>query len=149
MVMKRLRKTDYFYTNKQSNSREFYNIPLVGEVHIEAEPGSGGNYNLGELIKNIRSNAGQSITVRAVDNGLASEGILHGDFLTINLSAKIRNGDIIAVKLGSKIFIRKKFSHKKFIRLESTAGAISPLIIDPKTPDFEVLGKVATVIREL
>jgi len=133
-------------------SDEFYNIPLVddmGEVQVDGHFSGGGNYNLGELIKNFRRKGTPFITVRSVDNGLAPDGILRGDFLTVDLKARIRDGDIVAVKLGNRLYIRKKFNHKNLIRLETTEEAPSPLIVDPKTPGFEIIGKVSAVIREL
>ncbi|HID39859.1 MAG TPA: hypothetical protein EYP36_10145 [Calditrichaeota bacterium] len=133
-------------------SDEFYSIPLVedmGEVHVDGHFASSGNYNLGELIKNFRKKDTPFITVRSVDNGLAADGILRGDFLTVNLKARIQNGNIVAVKLGSRLFIRKKYSHKNLIRLETTGENTNPLIVDPKTPGFEIIGKVTAVIREL
>ncbi|HGY55661.1 MAG TPA: hypothetical protein ENK44_08175 [Caldithrix abyssi] len=133
-------------------SNEFYNIPLVedmGEVHVDGPFNSGGNYNLGELIKNFRKKDTPFITVRSVDNGLSADGILQGDFLTVDLKARVRDGDIVAVKLGSRLFIRKKFTQKNLVRLETSGENSQPVIIDPKTPGFEIIGKVSAVIREL
>ena len=129
--------------------KEFYNIPLLGEVHLENNLGSGGDYSLGELIKNFRKKDTQSVTLRALDNGLSDDGIFYGDFLTVDLNSKPRNGDISAVKLGNKIIIRRTLFSGRFVRLEAADSSSSPIIVDPKTPGFEILGKVHTVIREL
>lgn len=131
------------------NPDEFYNIPLLGEVHLDNDSGSGGDYSLGELIKNFRKTDTQSITLRALDNGLAGDGIFFGDFLTVDLNSKPKNGAIAAVKLGPKLVIRKTYFERGLIRLEATDPDSSPIIVDPKTPGFEILGKVRTVIREL
>jgi len=141
-----------FIKEEVFKSDEFYNIPLVddmGEVHVDAPFSGGGNYNLGELIKNFRKKDTPFITVRSVDNGLAADGILRGDYLTVDLKARIQDGDIVAVKLGSRLFIRKKYAQKNLIRLETSGENNSPLIVDPKTPGFEIIGKVSAVIREL
>lgn len=132
-----------------SETSEFYSIPLVGEVHLEDPFGTGGNYSLGELIKNFRNKDVHSVTLRAMDNGLAGEGIFYGDFLTVDLNSKPKNGAIAAVKLGHKIYIRKTYFERRFIRLETADPTSSPLIVDPKTPGFELIGRVHTVIREL
>ncbi len=142
-------KPIFFNEETTAETSEFYNIPLVGEVHLENEFGSGGNYSLGELIKNFRKKDLRSITLRAMDNGLAGDGIFYGDFLTVDLASKTANGNIAAVKLGHKIYIRKTFFEHNFIRLETTDPGSSPLIVDPKTPGFEIIGRVHTVIREL
>ncbi len=148
--MKNKPSNPIFYNEKTTvGTSEFYSIPLMGEVHIENEFGSGGNYSLGELIKNVRQKDLRSITLRTMDNGLAGDGIYFGDFLTVDLTSKPVNGGIAAIKLGSKIYIRKIFFEHNFIRLETTDPTNSPLIVDPQTPGFEIIGRVHTVIREL
>ena len=129
--------------------REFYDIPIMGEAHLESESGAGGNYSLGELIKNFRSRKTRSLTLRSLDDGLLEDGIFPGDFLTVDLAAKVKSGDIAAVKLGDKIYIRKTVFEKNFIRLEKGRSDNSPLIVDIKTPEFEIIGKISTVMREL
>jgi len=132
-----------------TGDREFYNIPLLGEVRLEDTSGSGGDYSLGELIKNFRKRDQYSITLRTLDSGLEEDGIFYGDYLTVDLGSKPRNGDITAVRIGEKVFIRKINFTASLIRLETTDPYNAPLIIDSKMSGFEIIGKVHTVIREL
>ncbi|MGD9897668.1 MAG: S24 family peptidase [Calditrichaceae bacterium] len=134
--------------NSDLNS-EFYNIPLLGEVRMENNFHTSGNYNIGEIISNFKKDDTRSITLKAIDNGLSNTGILSGDFLTVNLTPHLRNGDISVIKLGHRIYVRKIYFDKHLIRLETADASVSPLIVDPRTPDFELIGKVVTVIREL
>jgi len=129
--------------------KEFYNIPLFGEVKITDKNNPRGDYDIGEIITNSRNSASQSLNFRAADDALSRAGIFSGDFLVVHLDRPLKNGDIAVVQLGYKIYIRKIFFEKKRVRLETDSGTPSPLIIDPATPGFEILGKVVTVIREL
>lgn len=139
----------YLNEDLAPGTKDFYNIPLMGEVHFEDDLGSGGDYSLGELIYNYRQTSSQTATLRALDNGLTEAGILYGDYLTVDLARKPRNGEIGAVKIGDRIYIRKIFYDRQFVRLETADGNSAPLIVDPKIPGFEILGKISTVIREL
>lgn len=129
--------------------KEFYNIPLFGEVRIEHRKEFNGNYDLGEIITNSQKSNSKNLNLRAADDGLAGIGIYKNDFLTFSLDMQLRNGDIAVIRLGYKIYVRKIYFDKKRVRLESDSNTPSPLIIDIDTPGFEVLGKVTTVIREL
>ncbi len=136
-------------SSSKTLDKEFYNIPLFGEVRIEHDGHFQGDYDLGEIITNSRKNEQESLNVRAADNGLSGAGIFKNDFLTVQLNIGLSDGDIAVVKLGPKIYIRKIFFEKKHIRLETDSGTPSPFIIDRETPGFEIIGKVTTVIREL
>lgn len=132
--------------------KEFYNIPLFGEVRIDHTDDffqSNGNYDLGEIITNSRKQSRRTLNVRAADNGLTGAGIFKGDFLTVQLDRALIDGDIAVVRLGHKIYIRKIFFDKKHIRLETDESNPTPLIIERETPGFDIVGKVVTVIREL
>ena len=140
-------------TSDTTLDKEFYNIPLFGEVHIDQGDDlfrtHKKNYDLGEIITNSRKNARRNINVRAADDGLVHAGIFKGDFLTVHLNIALKDGDIACIRLGHKIYIRKIYFDKKRVRLETESGNPSPLIIDHETPGFEIVGKVVTVIREL
>jgi SOS-response transcriptional repressor LexA len=142
-------KNPHIISSSKSLDKEFYNIPLFGEVRIEPDGHFQGDYDLGEIITNSRKNEQESLNVRAADNGLSGAGIFKNDFLTVQLNIGLADGDIAVVKLGPKIYIRKIFFEKKHIRLETDSGTPSPFIIDRETPGFEIIGKVTTVIREL
>ncbi len=143
------KKIDLSQTLQVSNS-EFYQIPVIGEVHLhEDEWSEGSSFSLGKQIQNFRKQDRRTITVRALDDALFREGILKGDLLTVNLKKHPRDGDIAAVTFGDRLFIRKIFYQNKFIRLDTSEEAQAPLIIDARTPEFFILGKVTMVVREL
>ena len=133
--------------NKQDH--EFYNIPLMGQVRVETAFDSNGDYSIGELVNNIKKDDKRTISLKAMDDGLLAAGILNGDFLTVTMDTTLHNNDIAAVRLGPRIYIRKIFFERNLIRLETAAAKSSPLIVEVKTPGFEIIGKVTSVIREL
>lgn len=128
---------------------EFYNIPLLGEVRLVFSDESHKPLSIGEIINNFRQTDSRTITMRAMDDGLSKAGILNGDYLTIDLRDTPYDNDIVVVKIGYRIYVRKFFRERQLIRLETAASTPSPLIVDPRIPGFELIGKVVTIIREL
>lgn len=149
LSMKKNKNISSPFEDTPSANPNFYNIPLIGEVHVPADWGDAGDYSLGELIRNFRISQTRYITVQTADNALSANGIFKGDYLTIDLKQKVSGGEVCAVKLGDKIYIRKAFFKGNFIRLETADPTADPLIFDARTPGFEVVGKVVSVIREL
>ncbi len=136
--------------NFTSGDHEFYRIPVIGEVHItDNEWETSRKFSLGELIQNFKQEDRRTIIVRALDHALSGEGIFKGDMLTVNLKKRPKDGDIAAVKFGDKLFIRKIYFQKNLIRLDTSADQPAPVIIDERTPDVMILGKVTMVVREL
>ena len=107
-----------------------------------------GDYNLGDLVINYRKTHNDSVTLEVLDNAMEKAGILKGDFLTVNLTSRPDNGDIAVVKLGERFFIRKFFRQDRQIRLETATTIPSTLIIETKTPGFEIIGKVQSISRQ-
>lgn len=139
----------YFADQLPSLNNEFYDIPLIGEVHMHESASDDQPLNITDLVNNFRKNDKKTITLRAADDGLEKTGIYRGDLLTISLKTTPVNHDIAAIRLGERIYIRRLFFQDKFIRLETDEVNNSPYIIDPKVPGFEIVGKVVTVVREL
>ncbi len=141
-------REDRFRKRRYFEDREYYDIPLFGEVHLDSSQHDA-PYSIGEIIRNIKRKNDRTLTVRAMDDGLTEEGILNGDFLTVALQSKVTDGNVAAVQLGERLYIRKVYFERHRVRLEGYGSHPSTLVVDRKTPDFQVIGKVVTVIREL
>ena len=144
------------YTSKSKHSEDnkniknnFFNIPLIGLVQVKESKNNPANYDLSELINNFPDQNSNQITLQVLDNAMSKAGIIKGDFINIDKSKKVKDGDIIVIKLDKKIYIRKYFSERNLVRLETSEEYHSPLVIDPKTPGFTLIGKVTSITRQL
>ncbi len=129
--------------------REFYDIPLLGEVKIEHNILISGNYSLGDIINNFRLNNTQTFSIQVMDEGMESSGIYRGDYLTVLLRDKINSGEIAVVRLSDKIYVRRIYYANGYIRLETSAESRTPLIVESSTPGFEIIGKVISLVRAI
>ena len=129
--------------------REFYDIPLLGEVKIEHHDSPGGDYTIGDIINNFRLNNTETFSIQVMDEGMELSGIYRGDFLTVLLHDTVNNGEIAVVRLSDKIYVRRLFYVNGFIRLETSPDSRNPLIIESATPGFEIIGKVLSLIRAI
>ena len=143
------KRTNSNIKDLQPQNRDFFDIPLLGRVRPNDHSHVNRNYNLSDFIKNFRKSDLKSITLEVLDDAMQKAGILKGDFLTVKLNIKPKNGDLAVIKLGTKIFLRKLYRQNHFIRLETANEAVAPLVVDEKTPDFEIIGKVVSISRQL
>ena len=140
-------KSNPFERTQPLNS-DFFNVPVLGMVRAGYPDSAAGDYDLGDLVINYRKNHNDSVTLEVLDNAMEKAGILKGDFLTVNITSRPDNGDIAVVKLGERFFIRKFFRQDRQIRLETSTTTPSTLIIETKTPGFEIIGKVQSISRQ-
>jgi SOS-response transcriptional repressor LexA len=143
------KRTNSNIKDLQPQNRDFFDIPLLGRVRPNDKSHLKRDYNLSDLIKNFKKSDLKSITLEVLDDAMQKAGILKGDFLTVKLDLKPQNGDLAVVKLGTKIFLRKFYRQNHLIRLETANDSVVPLVVDEKTPGFEIIGKVISISRQL
>ena len=103
--MESVAKNRYMTSSSDNkDNHEFYNIPLMGQVRVETDFNTSGDYSIGELVNNIKNSDARTISLKAMDDGLSAAGILYGDFLTVTLDATLHNSDIAAVRLGCLLY---------------------------------------------
>jgi SOS-response transcriptional repressor LexA len=129
-------------------TRDFYDIPLLGILH-PAESDLSHQYQIGDLVRNFQSTGQEFVTLIVTDNAMQQAGILKGDYLTVHLKSTVQDGDIAVVRLGERFFVRQFFrQNSTLIRLETCDESPSVLVIETRTPDFEIIGKVYSLSRQ-
>jgi SOS-response transcriptional repressor LexA len=133
----------------EDKKNDFYQIPLIGLVQIKDNENNIKNYDLAELINNYPGKNNNRITLQVLDNAMIHAGIIQGDFVNIAINDKVKDGDIVVIALGVRIYIRRYYAEKYLIRLETEDKYHSPIVIDPKTPGLKLIGKVISITRQL
>jgi SOS-response transcriptional repressor LexA len=137
------------FERSQPVTQEFFDIPLLGQVRPGDPLSASGDYNLDALVSNFQHTDRHSVTLQVLDNAMQNSGIIKGDYLTVDLRIKPKNGDIAVVKLGERYFVRRFFRQNHRIRLETAGASPSSLVIEENTPGFLLFGKVLSIFREL
>jgi repressor LexA len=137
------------FERSQPVTQEFFDIPLLGQVRPGDPLSASGDYNLDALVSNFQHTDRHSVTLQVLDNAMQNSGIIKGDYLTVDLRIKPKNGDIAVVKLGERYFVRRFFRQNHRIRLETSGTSPSSLVIEENTPGFLLFGKVLSIFREL
>jgi len=136
------------FERTQPLTRDFCDIPLLGILHT-AESDSKQQYQIGDLISNFQTKGKEFVTLVVADNAMQQAGILKGDYLTVHLKSTVQDGDITVVRLGERFYVRRFFrQNSTLIRLETCDESPSVLVIETKTPDFEIIGKVYSLSRQ-
>jgi len=88
-------------------------------------------------------------TLQVTDNSMSGADIRAGDFVIVQNRKDYSNGTIVAVQLGEQQLVRRYFYRSGRIHLECDPPQKQLLILEKNTPDFQILGQVIQIIREI
>jgi SOS-response transcriptional repressor LexA len=128
---------------------QYFNIPLIGLLQPVKADSEQGDYPIADIIANRFTCENNQVTLQVTDNAMVNAGIIKDDYLTIEITPALKNGNIAAIKLGERFYIRRFFRQGTHIRLETADAYPSIQIIEAKTPGLFVIGKVVSITRKL
>jgi len=123
-------------------------VPLVGRI-------SAGLPVL--AVENIESNIGIDKTLfpgegifflKVVGDSMRDAGILNGDYVLAQQQKTAEKGEIVVAMIGSEATVKRFFPEKNRVRLEPANPEYGPIIVEKKTPDFFIAGKVIGLLRK-
>lgn len=80
------------------------------------------------------------------DDGMTGRGIQTGDLVLIDPSARAREGDAVATRIGDGYVVRSMSHRGAQLVLSPTGDGAAELVLGPND-DFSVLGVIAAVVR--
>lgn len=123
-------------------------VPLVGRI-------SAGLPVL--AVENIEGNIGIDKTLfpgdgifflKVVGDSMKDAGILNGDYVLAQQQKTAEKGEIVVAMIGNEATVKRFFPEKNRVRLEPANPEYGPIIVEKKTPDFFIAGKVIGLLRK-
>ena len=145
----RLKRKNEEPSNKavQSSGEEFFQLPraeyLVEEVqknHVQ---------QISDLVTNPSLQMTNCFTLQVKDNHMKGADIQEGDYVVAEKQATYPEGCVLAVRLGNRQLVRRYFRTGGRIQLQCDPPSRQIIIVEDHTPDFQILGQVVHVIREI
>jgi SOS-response transcriptional repressor LexA len=98
-----------------------------------------------EVDKKLVDNSGEIVAVRAVGDSMADAGIRRGEYILVQFTDTVKNGDRVAAIVGDMVVVKRFEKNDGVIVLwpESKDPKYKPIIL---TEDFKITGKVLCVI---
>ncbi len=142
---KKLTKTKQKSDSSKQKREEFFRLPRAESLLARRSEDAAGDIE--KIVVNNRLELSDRFTINVEDNRMAEAGIHKGDFVVVQQKKNYPDGDIVVVKLGERMFIRRYFHSINRVRLECNTPDRQSMILDENTPGFSILGSVIQVIR--
>jgi repressor LexA len=121
-------------------------IPVYAKI-AAGEPALLPEYRQGFLTMDRRFVPSDDVyALRIKGNSMEGRGIFEGDFVVVNPSARARDGEIVAARIGEDATVRTLTHRGAAIVLEPANAADREIIVGPQD-NFAVLGVVCGVFR--
>ncbi|MEA3297022.1 MAG: transcriptional repressor LexA [candidate division Zixibacteria bacterium] len=124
-------------------------IPLVGSVPAGLPI---------DAIENVESEIavdlsfmpkGDSFTLRVTGDSMKGAGILDGDLVLVRKQAVASKGDIVVAVINGEATVKRYFPKVNQILLQPENDAYQPIIVNKKSGDFRIAGKVTGLLRRM
>ena len=124
-------------------------IPLVGSVPAGLPI---------DAIENIESEIavdlsflpkGDCFTLRVTGDSMKDAGILDGDLVLVRKQAVATRGDIIVAVISGEATVKRYFPEDNQILLQPENDSYQPIMVDKKSGDFRIAGKVTGLLRRM
>lgn len=132
---------------KQVEREEFFQLPRAEDLLPELRQGSA--QQIGDLVTNLPYQMEGRFTMQASDDSMKGADIRRGDYMVIQRKNRYPEGSILVVQLGTKQLVRRYFPRGGRIHLQSDPPSKQIIIVERETPNFQILGQVIQIIREI
>ncbi len=129
--------------------REVGRVPLVGSVPAGLPIDAVENVE-GEIAVDLSFlPKGDSFTLTVTGDSMKDAGILDRDLVLVKKQAVARRGDIVVAVVGGEATVKRYFPEGKRIRLQPENEAFEPIIVDKRSGEFRIAGKVVGLLRRM
>jgi len=124
-------------------------IPIVGRI-AAGEPILAVENLAGSLSTTSFYGATEKTFALQVEGeSMTGAGILPGDYVIVQAGKRVRSGDIAAVRMGDEATVKRLNIEKNRVRLKAENPRYKDIVVDRKSPDFAIIGRVLGVMRRL
>lgn len=127
----------------------FITRPILGEVAagnpLTIYPGSIDSIELPSIARMPKD----SFLLRVKGDSLIDANIFNGDIVIVNPNIEPRNGQVVASVLDDAAVVKKFFRTNEAIELHSENKQYEPIIVNPNSDRFKLVGVVVGIYRSM
>jgi repressor LexA len=92
---------------------------------------------------------GDIFSLQVVGDSMKDSGIFDGDYVLAKMQPTAERGDVVVAVIGEEATVKKYIPEKNRIRLQPANPVFQPIIVDRKSPEFRIAGKVIGLLRRM
>ncbi|MBI5267268.1 MAG: transcriptional repressor LexA [candidate division Zixibacteria bacterium] len=122
-------------------------IPLVGAVPAGSPIDAAENVESEFALDKGFLPGGETFSLRVKGDSMHDAGILDGDFVLVLKQDTARSGDIVVAIINGEATVKRYFPEGGRIRLQPENDQYQPIVVEKKSGEFRLAGKVIGLLR--
>jgi repressor LexA len=134
----------------QTPSRaSFVAIPLLGRIAAGLPILAVENIEGSMAVDRSFLPGGDIFSLKVVGDSMKDSGIFDGDYVLAKMQPTADKGDVVVAVIGEEATVKRYFPENNRIRLVPANPVFEPIIVDRKSPEFRIAGKVIGLLRKM
>jgi repressor LexA len=90
---------------------------------------------------------GESFSLRVIGESMRNAGIFDGDVVVVKKQSVADSGDIVVAIIDGEATVKRYFPERGTVRLQPENDDFQPIIVNKRSGDFRIAGKVVGLLR--
>jgi repressor LexA len=127
----------------------FVTVPLLGRIAAGLPILAVENIEGSIAVDRSFLPGGDIFSLQVVGDSMKDSGIFNGDYVLAKMQPTAEKGDVVVAVIGEEATVKRYFPEKNRIRLQPANPVFQPIIVDRKSPQFRIAGKVIGLLRRM
>lgn len=122
-------------------------IPLVGLVPAGNPIDAAENVESEFALDKTFLPSGETFSLQVKGDSMQNAGILDGDFVLVAKQETAHKGEIVVAIINGEATVKRYFPEGNRVRLQPENDAFQPIMVDRKSGEFRLAGRVVGLLR--
>jgi repressor LexA len=129
--------------------RAYTAVPLVGRIAAGLPTLAVENIEGSIAVDRSFLPGGDVFSLRVEGESMRDSGIFDGDYVLARMQSTAESGDIVVAVIGEEATVKKYVPQKTKVKLEPANPAFRPIVVDRRSDEFRIAGKVIGLLRKM
>jgi repressor LexA len=127
----------------------YVTVPLVGRVAAGLPTLAVENIEGSVAVDRSFLPGGDVFSLRVEGESMKDSGIFDGDYVLARVQSIAEKGDIVVAVIGEEATVKRYVPQKNRVKLEPANPAFKPIVVNRKSEEFRIAGKVIGLLRRM
>jgi len=132
-----------------NQERAYVAVPLLGRIAAGLPTLAVENIEGTIAVDRSFLPGGDVFSLRVEGDSMKDSGIFDGDYVLARVQSVAEKGDIVVAIIGEEATVKRYIPQRNRVKLEPANPAYKPIIVDRRSPDFRIAGKVIGLLRRM